>query len=400
MKFNYQARTKNGEIQSGTVEASSKEAAIVLLQKHNLFVTVLEKAEAPLYFKKIKLFERVSKKEIVAFSRQLSIMFKSKITLVEALRVLATQAKNPPFQEAVLKISEEVEGGAPFSQALGSYPRLFSTFYVSMVRSGEASGTLSESLSYLAEHLEREYQLFARIKGAIIYPALILLVSSAVFLMMIFFVIPNLAKVLEEAGQDIPFLTRVSVGFAEFLRSWWWGLLLLAVAGTIFLFRYLKTAAGRKFFDRSSLKVPLIGQFLKLVYLSRFAENLSTLISGGLPIVKALEVTADIVGNDVYKTIILKAKEEVKRGEPINAVLSRFPQAFPPVFVQMTLVGEKTGTLGQSLMSVVDFYQKEVDRGINNLLALLEPLLIVFLGLVVGGLMISVLMPLYKMAAL
>jgi len=401
MKFTYQARTKKGDIQTGTVEASSHEAALNLLQKHQLFVTLLEKAEAqPLFAKKIKLFERISRKDIVNFSRQLALMFKAKIPLIEALQAIALQTKNPSFREKILTLSEEVEGGTPFSQALSRYPKLFSSFYVSMVKSGEASGTLSESLDYLAEHLEREYYLSSKIQGAMIYPALIVLVVVGVLAMMMYFVIPNMTKVLTETGQELPFLTRVVIGASDVLRSWGWALLLLFIGLLVFLFRYFKTVNGKKFKDKMLLRLPLIGSFLRMIYLSRFSENLSTLIGGGLPIVQALEITGEIVGNDVYQTIISELKEEVGRGERISKFMARYPKDFPPILTQMVTVGEKTGTLDKSLMNVVSFYQKEVDRAIDNLLSILEPVLVIFLGLVVAGLMGAVLMPLYKMTSL
>jgi len=324
-------------------------------------------------------------------------MFKSKIPLVSALQSIGEQTRNSGLREKILSISQDVEGGTPFSQALSSHPKLFSPFYVSMVKSGEASGTLSESLTYLADHLEKEYYLSSKIKGAMIYPALIVVVVIGVLVMMVYFVIPNMTKVLVETGQELPFLTKVVIGSSNFFRSWGW-ILFLVIAGLIAgLMRYLKTIEGKRVKDKFLLKTPLIGSFLRMIYLSRFAENLSTLITGGLPIVQALDITGDIVGNVIYQDIISQIKDEVRRGEKISKVLARFPDKFPPILVQMVTVGEKTGTLGQSLTNVVDFYQKEIDRGINNLLSIIEPLLVIFLGGLVAGLMGAILMPLYKM---
>lgn len=401
MKFNYQARTKTGEVQTGVVEASSKETALSLLQRYQLFATALEAAESkPFYAKKIKLFNRVSSKDLVAFSRQLSLMFKSKISLVQSLNTLAEQTENQEFKEKILMISEDVEGGAPFSQALNRFPKLFSSFFVNMVKSGEASGTLSESLTYLADHLEREYHLFSKLKGAMVYPALIILVAIAVLLLMMFFVIPNLAKVLKETGQELPLVTKVVIGLSDFLRHWGWILLTLFAAAFIFVFRYFKTSSGRDFKDRLILKVPLVKTFLKMIYITRFAENLSTLISGGLPIIQSLEITSDVIGNSLYKERVQEVKEEVRGGRKMSGVLAKYPQDFPPLLTQMVIVGEKTGTLDQSLISVVDFYRKEVERSIEGFLSLLEPILIIFLGLTVAGLMGSVLLPLYKLTSI
>ena len=399
MKFNYQARTKKGEIQSGTVEASSREAAIALLQKYGLYVTVLEEAEAPpIYARRIKFFERIPASDIVLFSRQLSILFKSKVPLVEALEVLAIQTKNPDFKEKIFKLAEDVEGGTALSGALSRHPKIFSSFYIAIVKAGEASGKLSEALSYLAEHLEREYRLISRIRGAMIYPAMVIIIAILVLFLMMFFVIPQLTPVLTEAGAELPAITKMIIGLSDFLKKWGWILILILIGLIIGLFRYYRTKEGKKFFDKSFLRLPLAGPLLKMIYLSRFAENLSTLISGGLPIAQALEITGRIVGNTTYKEIIFRARDEVRRGEPVSSVLGRSPENFPPVFTQMTLVGEKTGTLDKTLTDVADFYQKEVDRTVENLLSILEPALIVFLGLIVAGLMAAILLPLYRMA--
>lgn len=401
MKFNYQARTKAGEVQTGIVEASSREAALDLLQRAQLFVTILEEAErGPFYAKKIKLFGGVSKKDLVAFSRQLSLMFKSRISLVQALGTLADQTKGREFKEKITLISEDIEGGDSLSRSLERFPKIFSSFFVSMVKSGEASGTLSQSLDYLADHLEREYHLNSKIKGAMTYPALIVVVAIGVVAMMMFFVIPNLSKVLLETGQELPLITRIVIAASNFSKQNWWLFAILLAALVIFVPRYLRTPSGRVFKDRMLLRVPVIGPFLRMIYVSRFAENLSTLIAGGLPIIRSLEITGDVVGNIVYMERISELREEVRQGRGISGVLARYPKEFPPLLTQMVSIGEKTGTLDKSLLSVVDFYKKEVERSIDTILSLIEPIMIIFLGLVVAGLMGSVILPLYKISSL
>lgn len=398
MKFNYQGRAKKGEVQSGSVEASSREAAISLLQKHGLYVTILEEtAKPPIYAKRVRIFERISARDLVLFSRQLSILFKSKVSLVESLEILAIQTKNPDFKEKIFKLAEEVEGGTSFSGALSHFPKTFSSFYIAMVKAGEASGKLSESLSYLSEHLERDYHLISRIRGAMIYPCVVVLVAMIVLILMIFFVVPQLSKVLTEGGGELPTVTKIVISLPVFFKKWGWLLVLTFFALAVSSVRYQRTREGKKFFDRVFLKLPLVGPILEMIYLSRFAENLSTLIGGGLPIAQALEITGNIVGNAIYKEIIFTARDAVRKGEPISLTLSRSPEFFPQVFTQMALVGERTGTLDKTLLDLVGFYQKEVDRGVENLLSVLEPLLIVFLGLIVAGLMIAILMPIYQM---
>jgi len=400
MKFNYQGRTKEGENRIGQVEASSKDAAINLLQKYNLYVTFLEESKPPIYAKKIKFFESISRKDVVLFSRQLSIMFKSKVSLVEALRVLAAQMKSADFKEKVFEISEEVEAGTAFSKALSKYPKIFSSFYVSMVKSGEISGKLSEVLSYLSEHLEREYHLAAKAKGAMVYPALVFFVVIAVIFLMVFLVIPNLTQVLQSSGQELPATTKFALSLSGLVRSWGWLFILLLVFLVIFISRYSATEMGKKNVDKYILKIPFLKDLLQMIYITRFSENLSTLVSGGLPITQALDTVADVIGNTSYQEIILESREGVRKGEPISSVLSGHPDLFPPVFVQMVLVGEKTGSLDSVLMNITHFYQKEIDRTIDSLLSILEPVMIVFLGLVVGGMMFSILTPLYQMMSI
>ena len=400
MRFNYQARTQKGDIYTGSIEASNQEFAAALLRERGLFATFLEEAVPSVYARKIDFFDRITRKDIVMFSRQLAIMFKSKISLVESLRVLASQTKKANLKEKLLKISEQVEGGTSFSQALARYPKIFSSFYIAMVKSGEASGKLSEVLNYLADHLEKEYHLISKTKGALIYPALIVFSILLILILLTFFVIPNLLQVLEASGQTLPLPTRIVLSFTTFIRNWAWLIVLVIILSVFSFFRYYATQKGKEFFDRIFLKIPIAGSFLKTIHLNRFAENLSTLISGGLPIVQSLDIVGDIITNLSYKQVIAKTREEVRKGEMISSVLSQHTELFPPVFVQMVLIGEKTGTLDATLMNVVDFYQQEVDRSINNILSILEPALIIFLGLVIAGLMLSILMPLYQTIAI
>lgn len=397
MKFNYQARTKEGEVQAGTVEAPSREAALTLLQRHGFYVTLLEGTEAkPFYAKRIKFFERISDKEIVVFSRQLAIMFSSRVPLAESLETLSKQTKNPIFKEKILKLAKEVEGGSSFSKALARYPKIFSPFFISMVRSGEVSGKLSESLTYLANHLERELNLRSKMLGAMIYPSFILSMFFIVGAVMVFFIIPPLAQVLEQSVEKLPAITKITLSTAAFLKTKGWILMLFLIFLVFFVLRYSKTKEGKELFDQISLKTPLIGNLFKKIYLARFAENLSTLIAGGLPIAQALEITGEVVGNVVYKRIIFSARDDVRRGEAISSVLARYPEMIPPLVTQMALVGERTGRLDASLMNVVNFYQEDVNRTLDGMISILEPMLIIFLGIMVGGLVVSVFMPLYK----
>lgn len=399
MKFQYQSRTKEGTLQSGTVEASSREAALALLEKYGLFVTSLESVTAiPFFLRKVKIFQRIPSSEIVSFSRQLSIMFQSRIPIVEIFYTLAKQTQNPLLKEKVIEIAEDVEGGVPLSTALSKHPKLFNQFYVSMVKSGEVSGELSEVLNYLADHLEQDSEFRSKTIGAMIYPALVLCVVVVVIVAMTLFVIPKLGDMIKEMGVKPPFITRVILAFSDFLKTKALYFVIILAVIIFAIYRFLKSQEGKRVYDRISLKIPILGSFLQKVYLTRFAENLATLISGGLPVARALEITADIVGNSVYKDIILKTRDGVRRGEPISSILEQYPKIIPPLFTQMTLVGEKAGQISSSLRSTVGFYRRDVDRTLDNFVAFLEPLLIIFLGIIVAGLVASVLLPIYQVA--
>ncbi|MBU2635214.1 type II secretion system F family protein [Patescibacteria group bacterium] len=398
MKFNYQARTKTGEIQTGVVDASNREAAFDVLKTHGFYVTALQKTTAiPFYAQKLKFIERVSKKDIVLFSRQISIMFKSNVPIVESFRAIAKQTRKSIFREKILKLAEEIEGGSSLSKSLSLYPKLFTPFYINMVRSGEASGKLSDVFLYLADYLEKEYSFRSKIRGAMVYPLFILVVFIAVVALIMVYVIPQLSEVLEGTGQELPLATRVVMAVSAFLKKLWWVVLIILIGSAVGLYQFAKSKTGKKFFDRNLVKLPILGNFLKKLYLGRCALNLSTLISGGVPISQALQITGEVVNSDLYKGLLLETQDQVKKGETISSVLERYPSLVFPLFYQMITVGEKTGSLDTSLMNVVDFYQEDVDRSLDNFVRLLEPIFIIILGGVVAGLMGAVLMPLYSM---
>ena len=400
MKFNYQARTKDGEIQTGLVEASSSDAALTLLQSYGLIITALETEESrPFYAREIKIFYRVSQKDIVMFTRQLSLMFKSRIPMVQILQTLAEQTNNSFFRDKILAITQMVEGGTVLSEALANYPEAFSSYYVNLIKSGEASGTLAEGLEYLADHIEREYELMAKIKAAMYYPIFVFVAMIGVTMLMAYFIIPHIAEILEEGGTELPFITIMVIRVADFLRNWGWALLLVFIALIILWLRHIKTPSGKKLWHRIILRIPLIKSLLKMIYINRFSENLATLIRGGLPISRALEITGDTVGNESYREVIYQVRNDVRRGENISRLLRENPVLFPPVLTQMVMVGEKTGTMEQSLMNVVRFYQAEIARNTDALIKFLEPLLVLFLGAMVAFLIAALFIPLYKIPA-
>lgn len=396
MKFKYQARTKKGEIREGIIEAASQESAVIVLQRADLFVTKIEPLKVPFYKKEISFKRGVSKKDIYVFSRELSTMVGSGVPLLDALKTIALQADNKYLKEKLFKVAEYVEGGEKLSGALSHFPRLFDNFYIGMVKSGEASGTLAESLNYLAEHIEREYYLESRVKGAMIYPAFVISVILAVLGVIEFFVVPKITEIFQGAEVELPFMTRFIINISYFGRRWGWLLIIIFAIIIFYLYTFLKTKEGKEFWGRISLKIPWLGSFLKNLYVSRFAENLSVLVAGGLSISQALHLTAEVVDNPLYKEAILKARDRTRKGEQISISLRENTDLFPPILIQMIKTGEKTGKLDKTLKSVVDFYQKEVEIKLESMLRILEPALIVFLAVVVGLIVAFIILPLYQ----
>ena len=396
MKFLYQARTKSGEVKSGTIEAASLQGASEVLRQQDLFITFLKK-DNPGVLRQIRFFEGVSGKDVAIFSRQLAVMFRANVSLVESLRTVGGQLPNQNFREKIFKISQIVEAGSPLSAALAKYPDIFSAFFVSMVKAGEASGNLSDQFNYLADYLEKQYYLSGKVKVAMVYPAVIVAVMAGVLFLLSYFVMPNLAGMLNESEMELPVLTKFVIAFTDFIRGIGGVILLLLMIGlTVAIFRFSHTSTGKVFFDNLVLRLPVFKNLLKMLYISRFADNLSVLIAGGIPITRALEITGDIVGNSVYREAIIKTAESVRKGQTISSSLFNYPELFPPMFSQMILVGEQTGSMDKSLLVMVNFYEKETERAIDAMLVLIEPALIIVLGLVVGGVVASVMIPLYQ----
>ena len=397
MKFEYRATDEKGRHQEGFIQASSEEMALRVLDQHGVYVTFLRPAKVePIFKKRITFFERVSDKEVMLFSRQLSIMFRSRVALIDALTTIGSQLKSRKFKETIFQISQEVESGTPFSKALEKYPKVFSTFYVNMVQRGEVLGRLSDVLQYLADHLQRENELKGKIKGAMVYPLFVVGVAFAVITLMTVTVLPNLTKILEESSQEIPLITKIVIAASNFYGQWWWLVVLGVVAVFAGVLRLSKTTGGKSVLDRVMLRIPVFGFFLRIMYITRFGENLSTLVKGGVPIVEALEISGRIVGNVVYARIIQQARDSVAQGSKVADVFERYPKEFAPIFTQMIRVGEKVGALDETLEEIVKYYRGELDRSVDAFIGLIEPLLIVALGGLVGGVMAALMLPLYQ----
>ncbi|MBI2609844.1 type II secretion system F family protein [Candidatus Giovannonibacteria bacterium] len=399
MLFKYVAKTPEGETRDGSVDAASLELAISSLQRRGLIITSLVPAEkaGAWYEKGLASFEKVKMRDIVILSRQLSTLFEAKVPIVEALRVLTAETSSSVLRKHLSEILSDIQGGLSISQALARHPDVFSSLYVNMVRSGEESGKLEEVFSYLADYLERSYELQAKARNAFIYPAFVLSAFIIVMVLMLVVVIPRLSSLLTETGQDIPLYTKVVIGMSEGLRSYGLYILLMVIVGIVLLWRYTKTASGKLALHRFIINIPVIGGLYRKIYLSRLADNMQTLLAGGVTVLRALEITADVVGNEIYGSIIRQTKEEVKGGASISQSLSKF-EDIPPLMTQMIRIGEETGKLDYILKTMAGFYRREVDNAVNNLVSSIEPLMILVLGLGVGLLVAAVLIPIYNIS--
>ena len=400
MIFYYSAKTSEGQEKSGTVEAASYDLAVAALQRRGLVILSLESAEErePFWGKILALFQRVKDRDIVIFSRQLATLFSAKVPVVEALRVLTTEASNESLKRKLSAVADDIQGGLPMSQAFSRHPEVFSNFYVQMVRSGEESGKLDDILNYLADYLERSYELTSKARNALIYPAFVFGVFLIVVGIMLVVVVPKLSSIVSELQQSVPIYTRFIIGLSDFFRTFGVFFLILAALGVIFLWRWRLTSRGRRSLSRIQLSLPILKDMYRKIYLARFADNLQTLLSGGVSVARALEISADVIGNEVYAEIIRESRDAVRAGSSISSALARYEDV-PPLVTQMMRVGEETGKLDQILSALSRFYTREVDNTIERIVSLIEPALIVFLGLGVGIIVASILIPIYNISA-
>ncbi|MDO8183684.1 MAG: type II secretion system F family protein [bacterium] len=402
MLFNYRATSKEGIEQNGSIDAPNVDIAISSLQRRGLIILKINKTGDEgirnVLGRGIAFFGRVSNRDIVLLSRQISTLFEAKVSVLVTFRLLAAETTNPFLRDALTAVTDDIKGGLPISTALAKHPDIFSDFYVSMVKSGEESGKLSEAFVYLADYLERSYELVTKAKNSLIYPAFIVVTFIVVMILMLVFVIPKLSAILIETGQELPIYTKIIVGISNIFINY--GVIILIALGALglFLSRYLPTAAGNLALSRFKLSIPYVGRLYQKLYLARIADNLNTMLTSGISMVRTLEVTAAVVDNDIYKEILTKAAQSVKGGDTVSNTFARYPE-IPGIMVQMIKVGEESGKIGFVLETLARFYRREVNNEVDTLVGLIEPVLIVFLAVGVGILLTSVLVPIYNVAS-
>jgi len=398
-KFKYYARTQEGELQTGFVEAANREAAANILTSHDLFILSLESAEKRRWYDRIFNFlNRVKIKDLMIFSRQFATLMESKIPLGDSLRTLYQQTKNPILKEAIFEISSDVDAGLSLSQAMERQGKIFSEFYISMIRTAEITGQLEETTMFLADYLDKETMWHSRIRNALIYPAIVVVLFLVVAGIMLTAVFPQIEPVFKETGVSLPLITQIFLSTGNLVLQWWWAVLLIIILLTFLLIDYFQSSEGKIVFNEIIIKVPVFGNMFKQIYVARFAEATSVLIKGGIPITQAIEIAGHTIGNIVYRDILHEIAEKVRAGELLSNLLAQNEYYFPVLVSQMVAIGERTGRLDEILSRISSFYTREVNDLLDNLTELIQPILIAVIGVFVGLLFASVLIPIYNLA--
>ena len=388
--FAYTARTLGGELKTATMDAASRDEVVAQLRRQKLIVVKIDEEKAK------KRQGRIKTRDIVIFTRQFATMINAGLPLVQALDILSRQSENKALQDVTRQVVYDVESGHTVADALRRHPKAFTDLYVNMVAAGEAGGILDTILLRLATFLEKNDALVGKVKSAMIYPAVIMSVAVVAIVVLLIFVIPVFQNMFASVNLSLPLPTRVVIGLSSFLKHYWW-LLGGAIWGSIFMLRqFYRTPTGKLRVDSFMLRVPVLGSLLRKSAVSRFTRTLGTLISSGVSILDGLEITAKTAGNQVIHNAIMESRASIAGGDTISAPLQK-SNVFPPMVISMIAVGEQTGGLDEMLTKIADFYDTEVDTAVSGLLSLMEPIMIVFLGVIVGGMVVAMYLPIFDM---
>ena len=396
--FTYTAVDKEGNERNGTIDAVNVDLAIGALQRRGLIISDIKGEEVKKNIFHTALFSRVTNADVVMLSRQITTLFEAQVSALRAFQLLATEARTPKLASVFTSIAADVQSGSSISSALAKHPEAFSNFYVNMVRAGEESGKLDETFSFLADYLDRNYELTQKARNALVYPAFLMITFLVVMSLMLTVVIPQLSAMLTEVGQDVPIYTRIVIAMSELFSRYLWLLVAFLVLGGVVLYRYIGSKNGREVFSRARMQVPYIGGLFKKLFLSRIADNLATMLKSGIQVLRALEVTGSVVGDAVYEEVLASVSRDVKGGLPASEAFRKH-QEIPGIVVAMMKVGEETGNMANILETMARFYRREVNNSIDTLVGLIEPFMIVVLAVGVAILLASVLVPIYNIAA-
>jgi len=397
--FSYRAVDAEGAERQGTIDAVNIDVAISALQRRGLVLSGIEpEGGKTTSWGRLSFFDRVTNADIVMISRQITTLFEAQVSALRAFRLLASEARTPVLAEKLSTVANDIQSGSTISAALSRHPDAFSAFYVNMVRAGEEAGKLDETFAFLADYLDRNYEITQKAKNALIYPAFIIFTFVVVMGLMMTLVIPNLASMLSEIGQDVPIYTKVVIGISNFLVRYILLLGILLVIAGVFLYRFSRTSSGREMVSRARMQIPAVGGIYQKLFLSRFADNLSTMLRSGIQILRALEVTSSVVGDAVYEKVLASAALDVKGGLPLSEALRKHPEV-PGIVIAMLKIGEETGNTGHILDTMARFYRRGVNNAVDTLVGLIEPIMIVVLAVGVAMLLASVLIPIYNLAS-
>ncbi|MEX2514681.1 MAG: type II secretion system F family protein [Candidatus Paceibacterota bacterium] len=401
MRFVYTAIDESGEEQKGHIETYGKDAAISQLQQRGL--TILEIGEegenVPIWERRIKFFERVSNKEVVIISRQFATLFQADVSALKVFTLLGNAAENQMLKDALFDMVDQLKEGNSISKAFSKHTDIFSDFYVNMVAAGEESGNLADTFAYLADYMDRNYELTSSVKSALVYPAFVITTFVAVMILMLTTVIPNITEIIVDSGQEPPIYTKIVIGMSDFLLAYGIYLLFGLLIGGYGIYWYVtETDEGEEILADIKLQLPYLGNLYQKLYLSRLCDNMHTMLRSGIPMTRAIEITASVIDNRIYHEMLMTAVDDIKGGRSIADSLSGNDQ-IPGIMVQMMQIGEETGELGNILKTLSNFYRREVKNAVDGLVSLIEPIMILMLGVGVGGLLASVLMPIYNLSA-
>jgi len=395
--YSYKARDADGKAVTGTMDSASEEKLADKLRDMGYMPTQIKEAKAELDLNKFgERFKRIKPEDLIMFSVQLANMIDAGLTLIKSLDIIAKQIENKKLRDIVGEVKREVEGGSSFSDALGKYPKVFSKLFIDMVAAGEASGKLNSVLNRLALYAEQQEDLRQQVKNALFYPMILAIAGGVVVILIVSFVMPQFVTIFNKAGVPLPLPTQIFYGFGVALKKFWYLIILVGWLAVVGFKAYGRTGIGRVQIDRLKLSIPVIGTLNRKLIIARFSRTLATLVDSGVPILQSLDIVRGVVSNSIIGDVIQKARKSVEEGERIEHELKKSGE-FPPDMIQMISVGEETGKLGPMLTKIAGFYDSAVGYSLKKLIALIEPAFIIILGMLVGFIMASMLLPMFDM---
>jgi type IV pilus assembly protein PilC len=392
--FEWKGTARNGQTQTGVLVADSKDAVIAMMRRQQIIVTAVKEKGKEIALPKFG--GKVPQQSIAIFTRQFSVMIDAGLPLVQCLEILASQQEHKVFKRVLIQVRQDVESGSNLADAMRKHPKTFNDLFTNMIAAGEAGGILDTILQRLSTYIEKSVKLNGQVKSAMIYPVAVISIACIVVAVILWKVIPVFAALFESLGAELPMPTRVVIALSNFIADFWWLMIMLGIAGWYSIKRYHQTYKGKRVLDGLLLKAPVLGLLLRKISVARFCRTLATLTSSGVPILDGLTITAKTSGNSVMEDAIMATRKSVEEGKTISEPLGD-TDVFPSMVVQMIAVGEQTGALDTMLSKIADFYEDEVDVAVAGLMKLLEPILIAFLGVAIGGIVIAMYMPMFSL---